>query len=82
MPKNVKDNFLKWEKDVQEKGLLEVSKRPGLHDEPLHGSSRRSIRLGDGFRACYDSKVVNGVTILTIFTISNDHKNYCNLKNL
>ncbi len=44
-----------WVEDVEERGLEEVRKIPGYHDEPLAGNlaGMRSIRLGRGWRAYY-----------------------------
>ena len=44
-----------WVEDVEERGLEEVRKIPGYHDEPLSGglAGTRSIRLGKGWRAYY-----------------------------
>jgi len=46
--------FLGWAKAVREKGLEEVRKVPGFHDEPVKGSAgQRSIRLSRAYRAYY-----------------------------
>lgn len=44
-----------WIEDVEDRGLEEVRKIPGYHDEPLSGelAGMRSIRLGKGWRAYY-----------------------------
>lgn len=44
-----------WVEDVEDRGIEEVRKIPGYHDESLQGalSGFRSIRLGKGWRACY-----------------------------
>lgn len=80
LPTQVKEKFLKWTAEVEAKGLEEVKKIPGYHDEPIKAfaGERRSVRLSDGFRACYESVLENGTMILKIITISQDHKNYCN----
>lgn len=51
-----------WIANVEEKGLEEVRKMPGLHDEPLKRkrTGQRSVRLGRAYRAIY---VVNQQTI-------------------
>ncbi len=78
LPTIVKEKFLKWSQEVETKGLDEVRKIPGYHDEPLRSNSlRRSVRMNDGYRACYEVMIENGVSILKIITISNDHKSYC-----
>ncbi|MFN8845350.1 MAG: hypothetical protein ACK5V3_00025 [Bdellovibrionales bacterium] len=76
LPQLVKEKFLKWEKEVNEKGIGEVRKIPGYHDEPV-GTGGRSVRLNDHFRACYEILVENGISIIKVFSISADHKNYC-----
>ena len=45
-----------WIDDVKDRGLEEVRRTPGYHDEPLKGSraGQRSIRLNKTWRAIYD----------------------------
>jgi proteic killer suppression protein len=54
-PKHVREDFLLWKRQVEDKGLLEIRKIPGYHDEALSGklSGLRSIRLSRGYRAYY-----------------------------
>lgn len=54
-PRHVREDFLLWKREVEDRGLFEVQKIPGYHDEPLHGKLRgmRSIRLSRGYRAYY-----------------------------
>jgi proteic killer suppression protein len=51
----VADLFLAWVLDVEERGLEEVRKVPGFHDESCKGKLKglRSIRLTRGYRAYY-----------------------------
>jgi len=44
-----------WIEDVGHRGLSEVRKIPGYHDEPLKGirKGQRSIRLNIAYRAIY-----------------------------
>jgi proteic killer suppression protein len=44
-----------WIEDVGQRGLSEVRKIPGYHDEPLRGKRKgqRSIRLNIAYRAIY-----------------------------
>ena len=44
-----------WVEDVEERGLEEVRKISGYHDEPCKGKMKgfRSIRLSRGYRAYY-----------------------------
>ncbi|MBF0361139.1 MAG: hypothetical protein HQK49_09015 [Oligoflexia bacterium] len=47
-----------WVLDVETRGLEEVRKIPGYHDEPLKGTRQgeRSIRLSRSYRAIYEIK--------------------------
>ncbi len=51
----VVDLFFAWVLDVERRGLEEVRKVSGFHDEPLKGKLKglRSIRLNRGYRAYY-----------------------------
>ena len=55
LPAHIADALLTWVDDVEQRGLEEVRKVPGHHDEPLKGARRgeRSIRLNRGWRAIY-----------------------------
>jgi toxin HigB-1 len=57
-----------WVEDIGHRGLTEVRKIPGYHDEPLKGKRKgqRSIRLNIAYRAIYiidKREVVNFVEI-------------------
>lgn len=60
LPIHIVVSFQNWAEDVEARGLEEVRKIPGYHDEPLRGELRgfRSIRLSRGYRAYY--QVVGG----------------------
>ena len=47
--------MLAWVDDIEARGLEEVRKTPGYHDEPLKGKRKgqRSVRLTKGYRAFY-----------------------------
>ena len=80
LPKAVKDRFKQWATEVEQKGLEEVRRVPGYHDEPIKSlPGRRSVRVGEGFRACYETFIENGIEVLKVITISADHRNsaYC-----
>jgi len=51
----VADIFFAWVLDVERRGLEEVRKVPGFHDEPCKGKLKelRSIRLTRSYRAYY-----------------------------
>ncbi len=55
IPMHILIKLQDWVEDVQLRGLEEVRKIPGHHDEPCVGMLRgyRSIRLGRGWRAYY-----------------------------
>ena len=55
VPRHIADNLLAWVDDVEFRGLEEVRKVKGYHDEPLHGGrqGQRSIRLSRSYRAIY-----------------------------
>lgn len=55
IPQLVVKKLLAWVDDVQTNGLEESRKRPGYHDEPLHGDreGQRSVRLSRQWRAIY-----------------------------
>ena len=59
IPEYIELKFYSWVKDVEEFGLSEVRKVPGLHDEELKGKrkrkNQRSIRLSKSYRAIYES---------------------------
>lgn len=55
IPRHVAVKLQDWVEDVEDRGLEEVRKIPGHHDEPLKGALKglRSIRLSKGYRAYY-----------------------------
>ncbi|AGH95696.1 hypothetical protein A11Q_1480 [Pseudobdellovibrio exovorus JSS] len=55
LPYFVIDKLIAWAKSVEMKGLREIRKIPGYHDEPLYGKRQhqRSIRLTKSYRAIY-----------------------------
>ena len=60
-------SFQNWVEDVEKRGLEEVRKIPGYHDEPLRGELKglRSIRLSRGYRAYY-RVVANEVQFINV----------------
>lgn len=55
VPRHVAVKLQDWAEDVEDRGLEEVRKSSGYHDEPLKGALKglRSIRLSKGYRAYY-----------------------------
>ena len=60
--------LLAWAKSVELKGLREVRKIPGYHDEPLKGHrlGQRSIRLSKSYRAIYKEEIDGSVNLIII----------------
>lgn len=54
-PVSIKKKLFIWVAAVEERGLMEVRKIPGFHDESLKGErlGQRSIRLNKQWRAIY-----------------------------
>jgi len=63
VPRHIVETLAAWVDDVEERGLEEVRKISGYHDEPLHGNrlGQRSIRLSRAYRAIY--RVCNNASI-------------------
>ena len=59
IPLPIRKKLFTWVAAVEERGLNEVRKIPGYHDEPLKGDrqGQRSIRLNRQWRAIY--RVIN-----------------------
>ena len=55
LPRHIIENLSAWVDDVETRGLEEVRRIPGYHDEPLQGDRKgqRSIRLSRAYRAIY-----------------------------
>ncbi len=67
VPRHVAIKLGAWVDDVTVRGLEEVRKVPGYHDEPLKGSraGQRSIRLSRAYRAIYEIRV-DDVTFVSV----------------
>lgn len=59
VPLPIKKKLFTWVAAVEERGLNEVKKTPGYHDEPLKGDRKgqRSIRLNKQWQAIY--RIIN-----------------------
>lgn len=75
VPRYVVDKLIAWARSVELKGLREVRKLPGYHDEPLQGlrSGQRSIRLTKSYRVIYMEKP-NEKMVLIILLEVNKHE--------
>jgi toxin HigB-1 len=67
VPRHVAIKLGAWVDDVTVRGLGEVRKVPGYHDEPLKGrrAGQRSIRLSRAYRAIYEVRV-DDVTFVSV----------------
>ena len=72
MPRYIIENLAGWVDDVETKGLEEVRKIPGYHDEPLRGDrhGQRSIRLSRAYRAIYIIQEENKVEFVSVEEVS------------
>jgi proteic killer suppression protein len=75
IPGYVVDKLMAWAMSVEMKGLREVRRIPGYHDEPLKGQrlGQRSIRLTKGYRAIY-FEAHGGTVNLIILEEVNKHE--------
>lgn len=64
--------FRAWVDDVERSGLEEARKRPGYHDEPLHGSraGQRSVRLNRAWRAIYIQRRDGSITLVDVHEVN------------
>lgn len=70
-PIYIQEKFRAWLEAVNKSGLIETRKRPGWHDEPLHGNRKgqRSIRLNKQWRAIYlikENSMIEFVEIIEV----------------
>jgi proteic killer suppression protein len=67
VPRHVAIKLGAWVDDVTVRGLEEVRKVPGYHDEPLKGrrAGQRSIRLSRAYRAIYEIRA-DDVTFVSV----------------
>lgn len=75
IPHYVLDKLIAWARSVEIKGLHEVRKISGYHDEPLKGQRKgqRSIRLTKAYRAIYTEEH-DGKVNLVILEEVNKHE--------
>lgn len=68
LPQHVVTRLLAWAQSVELKGIREVRKLPGYHDEPLKGEriGQRSIRLNKAYRAIYTEEHDGTINLIFI----------------
>lgn len=71
-PFYIQEKFRAWLVAVNKSGLTETRKRPGWHDEPLHGNRKgqRSIRLNKQWRAIYILKENGEIEFVEIIEVT------------
>lgn len=72
MPRHIVESLAAWTDDVETRGLEEVRKVPGHHDEPLRGDrqGQRSIRLSKAYPAIYVIKEDQEVEFVSVEEVS------------
>jgi proteic killer suppression protein len=72
LPRHIVENLASWVDDVETRGLEEVRKIPGYHDEPLRGDrqGQRSIRLSQAYRAIYVVRADGGIEFVSVEEVS------------
>jgi proteic killer suppression protein len=72
MPRHIIENLAAWVDDVETRGLEEVRKIPGYHDEALKGerAGQRSIRLSRAYRAIYVIKEDGEIEFISVEEVS------------
>lgn len=73
-PEMVQIKFAFWRQQVSERGLKEVRRNPGWHDEPLKGQrqGQRSIRLSIKWRAFYTEQTDGTITFDDYFFLAEE----------
>ena len=71
-PLHIQEKFRAWLVAVNKTGLIATRKRPGWHDEPLHGDRKgqRSIRLNKQWRAIYVIKDDGEIEFVEIIEVT------------
>ena len=72
IPQHIHIKLLGWIDDVSNRGIREVRKTPGYHDEPLKGKrlGQRSIRLSKAYRAIYILDELNNIAIIKVIEVN------------
>jgi proteic killer suppression protein len=71
-PGYILEKFNVWKGSVELRGLTEVRKTPGFHDEPLHGKreGQRSIRLNRSWRAFYRTRSAGKIELVSVLEVT------------
>ena len=72
LPLRIKEAFLDWVESIRRFGIIQVRKRPGLHDEPLKGHriGQRSVRLNRAYRAMYIENESGALKVIQVIEVN------------
>lgn len=72
LPAYIVRKFELWVDSVEDKGIKEIMKIKGYHDEPLKGNrqGQRSIRLSKSYRAIYIDLGDNKYEIIEVIEVN------------
>jgi len=61
-----------WVRVIEEKGMSEVRRIPGFHDEPLRGQRKgeRSARLNRAYRVIYEERSQGVIEIAYVLEVN------------
>ena len=72
LPQHINEKLRVWIKSVSTKGISEVRKIKGYHDEPLKGArtGQRSARLNKAYRVIYEEQLSGEFLIIAIIEVN------------
>lgn len=72
IPGHIKEALFLWILTIEKIGINETRKLKGYHDEPLKGArtGQRSVRLNKAYRAIYEEKSENELTLISIVEVN------------
>ena len=71
LPSQIRENLYVWALAVELKGIGEIRKLKGYHDEPLKGDRKgqRSIRLNRAYSAIYEQTQTGEVILIGVLEV-------------
>ncbi len=72
IPRHIREALLIWSELIELKGVWEMRKNPGYHDEPLKGQrmGQRSSRLSRSYRVIYEESDSESITVIGILEVN------------
>ncbi len=72
IPDCIVKKFYAWVVEVELTGINQTRKRPGYHDEPLHGKrlGQRSVRLSRAWRIIYIGSETETMTFVRVLEVN------------